>query len=66
VADVFDALTSARPYKDAMSPTATLEIMGKGSGTQFDPEIYAALLRRMNDVLKVYSEQADLPVKKAA
>ena len=66
VADVFDALTSARPYKDAMSPTATLEIMGKGSGTQFDPEIYAALLRRMNYVLKVYSEQADLPVKKAA
>ena len=35
VADVFDALTSARPYKAAFTPTKALEIMEEGRGSQF-------------------------------
>jgi putative two-component system response regulator len=66
VADVFDALTSARPYKEAYSPTKALQIMEEGRGTQFDPAILDALHRRINDVLKVYGEQADAQVKQAA
>lgn len=44
VADVFDALTSVRPYKSALSLDETLSIMGRENGTHFDPEIYAAFL----------------------
>jgi len=42
IADVFDALCSARPYKPAWPvETARAEIL-RGSGTQFDPACVAA------------------------
>jgi HD-GYP domain-containing protein (c-di-GMP phosphodiesterase class II) len=40
VADVFDALTTARPYRDALSVARALEIMRADAGRCFDPEIY--------------------------
>jgi HD-GYP domain-containing protein (c-di-GMP phosphodiesterase class II) len=39
VADVFDALTSRRPYKEALSCDEALGILRHGSGKHFDPEI---------------------------
>src|SRR2546426_7242583 len=42
VADVFDALTSKRPYKDAWSPEEGMKSIRAGSGAQFDPEVVAA------------------------
>lgn len=39
--DVFDALTSVRPYKPALPLAATLAIMEKEAGKHFDPEIHA-------------------------
>ena len=45
VADVYDALTSERCYKKAMSHEESLEILLQGGGTQFDPEIIRALER---------------------
>jgi putative nucleotidyltransferase with HDIG domain len=42
VADVFDALTSDRPYRKAMSPFEVKDIIVKGSGTDFDPQVVAA------------------------
>ncbi len=45
VADVYDALTSKRPYKRAMSHEESRAIIVSGSGTQFDPEVVAAFLR---------------------
>ena len=39
VADVYDALNSARVYKDAWVETEVLKIFENGAGTQFDPEI---------------------------
>lgn len=41
VADVFDALTSVRPYKGAISLEETLSIMERENGTHFDPEVLA-------------------------
>jgi HD-GYP domain-containing protein (c-di-GMP phosphodiesterase class II) len=38
IADVFDALTSARPYKQALPLAAALEILIEGRGRHFDPE----------------------------
>jgi putative two-component system response regulator len=41
VADVFDALTMKRPYKEAWSVPDALEQIRKDAGTHFDPEIIA-------------------------
>ena len=66
VADVFDALTTARPYKEAYTPEKALQIMEEGRGTQFEPAILDALHRRIDDVLRVCHEQSDGPVRSAA
>jgi putative two-component system response regulator len=44
IADVFDALTSRRPYRGALSEPAALEIMVPGRGTQFDPDLFDVFL----------------------
>jgi putative nucleotidyltransferase with HDIG domain len=44
VADVYDSLTSDRPYRKAMSPFDAKDIIVKGSGTDFDPRVVAAFL----------------------
>lgn len=44
VADVYDALTSDRPYRKAMSPYDAKEILLKGTGTDFDPRVIDAFI----------------------
>jgi len=48
--DVFDALTSIRPYKPALSLKETLSIMEREIGQHFDPSIYA-VFRKIAPVL---------------
>lgn len=45
VADVYDALTSKRPYKKPMSHLESKAIIVAGSGSHFDPEIVDSFLR---------------------
>lgn len=45
VADVYDALTSARPYKPAWTVTAAVTELRQQAGRQFDPEVIGAALR---------------------
>jgi HD-GYP domain-containing protein (c-di-GMP phosphodiesterase class II) len=45
VADTFDALTSDRPYRPGMGLDRAVGILRDGAGSQWDPEIVAALLR---------------------
>ena len=45
VADVYDALVSDRPYRKAMSPLDAKEIITKGSGADFDPNVVKAFLK---------------------
>ena len=59
VADVFDALTSKRPYKDAFSVERSLEIMEQGRGSHFDPKVLDAFLENMDSVLKIKEKHAD-------
>lgn len=47
VADTFDAITSPRPYKPAYSEEAACAEIAANSGTQFDPQVVAELLRLM-------------------
>lgn len=45
IADVFDALTSQRPYKEAWSFERAMEIMEEGKGSHFDPLLLDAFNR---------------------
>lgn len=61
VADVFDALTSERPYKKAWDVEAAVDFLKAGSGSHFDPACVTAFLNAWSDVQEVrarYSEEA--------
>src|SRR4030095_13705898 len=45
VSDAFDAMTSDRPYRRALSVDSALRELDQGAGTQFDREVVAWLLR---------------------
>ena len=53
VADVFDALTSARVYKPAFPMEKALAIIEEGKGTQFDPKCVEVFLENLPEVQKV-------------
>ncbi len=55
-ADVFDALTSKRPYKDAWPVEKALAVMREDAGTHFDPLVIVALEQAMPQVMAVYNE----------
>jgi putative nucleotidyltransferase with HDIG domain len=44
VADAFDIMTSERPYRQPLAPADARAELERHSGTQFDPEVVAALL----------------------
>lgn len=44
VADAFDAMTSDRPYRPALSPQRAIAEMERCTGSQFDPEVVGALV----------------------
>lgn len=58
VADVFDALTTVRPYKEAWSIDKALEYVRSESGKHFDPEIVSAMLSMRTYLEKIYAENA--------
>ncbi len=45
VADAFEAMTSDRPYRRAPGEAFAVEELRRNAGTQFDPEVVAALCR---------------------
>ena len=50
VADIFDALTSSRPYKEAWSNDRTFDMMRQLSGTKLDPECVNIMIENRVDV----------------
>ena len=61
VADVFDALTSERPYKEAWALDAAIAFLNNGAGSHFDPSCVRAFLNTWDDVELVRSKyQEDL------
>jgi putative two-component system response regulator len=60
VADVFDALTSKRSYKDAWPLEDSRQYLLEQRGRHFDPACVDALLRRWNDVTAISSGERDL------
>lgn len=59
LADVFDALTSERPYKKAWSIEAALEFIQNNSGTHFDPVLVALFIKLLPEMLSIYTRYAE-------
>lgn len=59
VADVFDALSSRRPYKEPYSREACLEIILQGRGTQFDPQVVDAFVKCQDEISEVQMKLMD-------
>ena len=58
-ADVFDALTSARPYKPAWEMERAFAFFRDGSGTHFDPGCVEALFARRKEILDIHTRYRD-------
>ena len=54
VCDVFDALTSDRPYKRAWSVDDALAFLQREAGAHFDPALVPLFVQRADEVRKVY------------
>lgn len=59
VADVFDALSSARPYKKAFSLEQCFEMLEAERGKHFDPKVLDAFFACKPEVLRICAEYAD-------
>ena len=57
VADVFDALTSDRPYRQAMSVAEATEFITHQSGRQFDPAVVTAFRARTDGLVAILKQQ---------
>ena len=53
VADTYDAMTSARAYRPALSKEVAIEELRKNSGTQFNPKVVEAFLEVLQEEEKV-------------
>lgn len=51
VADVFDALSSARPYKKPFSREKSFQILQDGRGSHFDPDVVDAFFRMSEQII---------------
>jgi len=59
IADVFDALTSARAYKKARPVDYAVDLIKSESGKHFDPKVVDSFLRVLPDVLVIKEKYAD-------
>jgi putative two-component system response regulator len=53
VADVFDALSSKRPYKDPFPREKCFDILREGRGTQFDPAVIDAFFDCSEEIVEI-------------
>jgi putative two-component system response regulator len=59
VADVFDALSSKRVYKEAMTESEVLRILEEGKGTHFDPDVLDVFFGRLEEVREIKGRYSD-------
>ena len=56
VADVFDAVSAKRCYRDAMPLKKCYEIILNGRGTDFDPDVVDAFMEDKSKIERIYAE----------
>lgn len=59
IADVFDALTSVRPYKQAWSVEDAVNLIREQSGQHFDPALVECFLRRLDEINRIRERWAE-------
>jgi putative two-component system response regulator len=59
VADVFDALTSNRPYRLARPEEEAMTIMESTVGSHFDPRVHAAFIRSLPEIRMIRARFSD-------
>ncbi len=64
IADVFDALTSHRPYKNALGFDETIDILMEGRGSHFDPEVLDAFVTIARALYDLYANRDDERVRR--
>jgi response regulator RpfG family c-di-GMP phosphodiesterase len=55
IADVFDNLTSERPYKKAIEFSEAVEVIRSESGKHFDPELVDIFLKKINAIKSIFN-----------
>ncbi len=66
VADAFDAMTTNRPYRRAMTPEEAMEELNRCSGSQFDPRIVEAFIKAYPRIQLAYPESEPAMAEAAA
>lgn len=56
LADVFDALTSKRPYKEAFSLEKSYNIINESKGTHFDPDVVDAFFQAIKEIEYIHNK----------
>ena len=59
IADVFDALTSRRPYKDAWQEDLAIGYITDHAGTHFDPDLVAIFLEQLPKIQEIRRQYAE-------
>ena len=57
--DVYDALTSERPYKHAWTVEEAVKEIKLGNSSHFDPQVLEAFLGALPDIINIRSEHRD-------
>jgi HD-GYP domain-containing protein (c-di-GMP phosphodiesterase class II) len=61
VADAYDAMTTTRSYRKAMTHDRAMELLEECAGTQFDPEVVAALERTFQGATANFFSRDGMP-----
>ena len=65
ICDVFDALTSVRPYKVAWTVDSAIEFLQHEAGQHFDPHLVELFVKILPDILTIrdrFRDPGDMPV----
>ncbi|WP_230370664.1 HD-GYP domain-containing protein [Paludibacterium denitrificans] len=60
IADVFDALTSHRPYKKAWTLDSAINYINEEADHHFDPQVVAWFNDALEDILKIYRSHPEI------
>lgn len=61
IADVYDALSSKRSYKEAWDEPRSIEAVSRGAGIHFDPELVEIFLSRMAFIRMIQDRYTEAP-----
>jgi len=59
IADVFDALTTVRPYKEAWTVSQAVEHLEQGAGHHFDPNLIVLFIENLDKILNIKNTYVD-------